>query len=155
MNVMHLFIGSQSWTDGVAAVVGLVEFAAICGLLFRRGYLRRGRYWTAHSWNKFLVLLGFGFAVIAVALAMAFGVDHGVYDHLNDRAADLYFYLLVAFAIVGPGLVMGLLIWFARGRSGRAPDDDSGGAGVPAGLKPRTPVFSASAAQRFPNEETA
>ena len=134
----------------MGAVVGLVPTIVFCGSLFRQGYLRRRPYWTARSWYNFSLLLCSSFSVTAGALAMAFGVDHGVYDYLTDGNADFYFYLLVTFAISGPSSAMGLLIWFARGRSGRPPGHDGGGAGVPARFKPRLPVLSASAAQDFP-----
>ena len=57
--------------------------------------------------------------VEAVGMAMAVGVDNGVYETLSPAADRLYFNVLMALGIIGPLSIIGLLFWFAKGKPSR------------------------------------
>ena len=45
-----------------------------------KGYQRRRAHWTSVEWTAFAKGVGVAFAVVLIAMAMAFAVDLGIYD---------------------------------------------------------------------------
>jgi uncharacterized protein (DUF2062 family) len=91
----------------------------LLGWMVWQGYDRRRDVWTARSWRRFGALLAAAIGGLAVAMAMALGVDRGVYAGMSPLAHQLYFYTLMALVIGSPLVTFGLLWWFARGRPER------------------------------------
>jgi hypothetical protein len=52
-------------------------------------------------------------------MAMAIGVDNGIYKGMTPFEHRAYFYTLMTLGLVSPIATMGLLLWFAKGRPDR------------------------------------
>ena len=87
---------------------------AFAGLLWT-GYQRRKGIWTRRSWISFAASLITTFALLAVALRMATGVDNGIYHGMSRREGTLYFYTMFALLLGGIFASVGLVLSFARG----------------------------------------
>jgi hypothetical protein len=87
--------------------------------MFWRGCQRRRGVWARRSWLRFGALLGAAVFVFGIAMAMAYGVDRGVYSGMSPAVRQLYFYTLMTLTILSPLAAVGLLVWFARGRPER------------------------------------
>jgi hypothetical protein len=53
--------------------------------------------------------------MLGVALWMATGVDHGIYNGMSHRSRSLYFYTMFAVLLIGIAASAGLALSFARG----------------------------------------
>jgi hypothetical protein len=94
-------------------VRGGVALVVVFGLL-RDGIARRKGIWSAQSWWRFGMLVGLGVALFALAMAMATGVDHGIYDGLSEGEHQAYFGLLMSLMLLSAALVSGPILWLAR-----------------------------------------
>jgi len=79
------------------------------------GYQRRRGIWTSRSWRRFGGMLGASVLLEGVGLAMAAGVDNGVYDGMSAAAHQAYFYTLMGLALLSPLAMTALILWFAWG----------------------------------------
>jgi hypothetical protein len=100
------------------SIKGLVALAFL-GYMVRNGYARRRLVWSRRSWQLFALTLAAIVALIMMAMAMASGVDNGVYRGMTPLAHRLYFVTLMALAVVSPIALVGLITWFARGNPER------------------------------------
>ena len=89
------------------------------GWLLWRGYQRRRGVWTARSWRRFALLLAAVLGAFAVAMAMAYGVDRGVYAGMSPLMHRVYFYTLMALVLSSPVAGVALVLWFANGQPDR------------------------------------
>ena len=85
--------------------------------LFWRGNQRRRHVWTDASWNRFFAIIAVILGAFLVSMAMAFGVDNGIYGVMPHWLKRPYFYLLMALTFASPLTFVGLAIWFAHGRA--------------------------------------
>jgi hypothetical protein len=85
----------------------------------RRGFAHRRAHWNRQSWRRFIGLVALGLVLLAAALSMAIGVDHGVYHGMNQKQADRYFFALMALTLVASTFLGALLVWFIGGRPDR------------------------------------
>jgi hypothetical protein len=89
------------------------------GWMLWQGYQRRRGVWSRRSWWRFATLLAAPVGAFVVAMAMARGVDRGVYIGMSPLAARLYGYMLLALVVGSPIAVIALVWWFGRGRPER------------------------------------
>jgi F0F1-type ATP synthase membrane subunit c/vacuolar-type H+-ATPase subunit K len=89
--------------------------AAVYGGLLWTGYRRRKGIWTRRSWILFGGSLLMTFVLIGVAIAMATGVDNGIYNGMRQRERAVYFYTMLALMLGGAVASALLILPFARG----------------------------------------
>jgi hypothetical protein len=92
---------------------------AVLGWMVRRGYKRRRPVWTRASWIRLIGILAGTLGLFALSMAMAIGVDNGVYEGMSPLAHRTYFVTLMALTLLAPLAFVGIIVWFANGRPDR------------------------------------